>query len=73
MVSHDSEATIDVGNCNTPGCYSRAINYAGGVTSRQFATLIALSTSCRQSIRVSSSFYSSSLLIIKLFTNCRVI
>ena len=73
MVGHDSEATIDVGNCNTPGCYSRAINYAGGATTRQLAALIDLSTSCRQSIRVSSSFYSFSLLIIKLLTNCRVI
>ena len=49
LVSHDSEATIDVGNCNTPGCYSRAINYAGAAMTRQLATL---STSCRQFIRV---------------------
>ena len=52
QVSHDSEATIDVGNCNTPGCYTRGINYTGGATSRQLAALIDLSTSCRQSIRV---------------------
>ena len=52
LVSHDSEATIDVGNCNTPGCNSRAINYAGGATTRQFAALVDLSTSCSQFIRV---------------------
>ena len=52
LVSHDSEATIDVGNCNTPGCYTRAINYAGGATTRQLAALVDLSISCRQFIRV---------------------
>ena len=56
MVSHDSEATIDVGNCNDPGCYSRPINYVGGATSKQLAALIDLSTSCRQSIRVSLNY-----------------
>ena len=53
MVSHDSEVTIDVGNCNDPGCYSRPINYFGSATSKQLAALIDLSTSCRQSVRVS--------------------
>jgi len=57
MVSHDSEETFGVGNCNTPGCYSRAINYAGGATPKQFSALIDLSISCRQSIRVSYSFH----------------
>ena len=54
QVSHDSEATIDVGNCNAAGCYSRVINYAGGTTARQLAALIDISASCRQSIRVSA-------------------
>ena len=66
MVGHDSEATIDVGNCNTPGCYSRAINY-GGATTRQLAALVDLSTSCRQSIRVSSSFDPNLILFISFF------
>ena len=52
MVGHDTEGTIDVGNCNDPGCYSRKINYVE-TTTKQLAALIDISTNCRQSIRVS--------------------
>ena len=61
MVGHDSEATIDVGNCNNPGCYSRTINYVNGATTKQLVALIDISTSCRQSIRV--SYYYNSILV----------
>jgi hypothetical protein len=54
QVSHDSEAAIYVGSCNTPGCYTRAVNYAGGATTQQLAALIDLSTNCRQFIQVNS-------------------
>jgi len=57
LVSHDSEATTDVRNCNAAGCYSRSINYAGGATMRQLAALVDISASCRQSIRVSFFFF----------------
>ena len=53
LVSHDSEATIDVGKCNDSGCYSRVIKYADGATKRQLTALVDISASCGQSIRVS--------------------
>ena len=53
-MSHDSEETIDVGNCNNPGCYTRQIKYAGGATPKQLAVLVDLSTSCRQFIQVNN-------------------
>ena len=68
MVSHDSEGTIDVGNCNDPGCYSRPINYVGGATSKQLAALIDLSTSCRQSIRVSLNYWQIIMMMIFIIT-----
>lgn len=53
MVSHDSEAITDVGNCNDPGCYSKIIKY--NATIKQLAALVDVSISCRQSIRVINS------------------
>ena len=50
MVSHDSEATIDVGNCANAGCYSKQIKY--NATLRQMVALSEISTTCQQSIRV---------------------
>jgi len=50
MVSHDSEATTDVGNCANAGCYSKQIKY--NATLRQMVALSEISTTCQQSIRV---------------------
>ena len=52
-MSHDSEEIMDVGQCDSPGCYSRSVNYAGGATVKQLAALADFSTSCRQSITAS--------------------
>jgi len=51
MISHDSETSIGVGNCNLPGCYNRPIRYTG-VSVKQMVALAAVSSECQQEIRV---------------------
>ncbi|XP_046459861.1 neurexin-4-like isoform X2 [Daphnia pulex] len=53
-IPHDSEASMDVGHCPDPGCYSRAINY--NATSRQMSALAELSAECHQSIKYDCNF-----------------
>ncbi|KAI9561382.1 hypothetical protein GHT06_012339 [Daphnia sinensis] len=53
-ISHDSQASIDVGHCAEPGCYSRAINY--NASSRQMSALAELSAECHQSVQYDCNF-----------------
>jgi hypothetical protein len=52
-ILHDSESSLNVGQCAEAGCYSRSINYNSSIG--QIKALMELSTECHQSIRVSFS------------------
>ena len=51
VMSHDSEALTNVGNCNDTGCYKKDVTYYN-TTMKQLAALAEVSKSCQQSIKV---------------------
>ena len=52
-MGHDSENKTTVKRCKGPGCFSRVVTYS--TTPKQIAALMAISSGCRQFIRVLSN------------------
>jgi hypothetical protein len=68
-VLHDSELPTDVGHCEEPGCYSKAINYNSSI--RQMAALAEISDECHQSIKVIQCLYYRWTFLVLLFNSLR--